>query len=239
MPASAARSNRNDKARLQADFAAQPLRAHPQDHGARDDQRDGARLPAPASCPDRVRSSCHASSRRRPCRPSWKTRFRRRWPAVLACSTQVVAAHTALEAFQIGIDPGHLVRGPGRDLVEVVKAQLVAQLFHLRADALDLFQVVRLAAARRASAWRAWCLRTCPRPCRRRHDRHHQRRALAAGLGAGVPPVCGAGLPPDLRRLAPPVSASACRRPAGAALAAGCRRAMAGRPGPGPRGRCR
>ena len=59
----------------------------------------------------------------------------------------IIARHPALEAFQVGIDPRDLRRRPRRDLVEVVKAQSVAELFELGPDALDLLEVVGTALA--------------------------------------------------------------------------------------------
>src|SRR6056297_3409810 len=61
----------------------------------------------------------------------------------------VVAAHTALEALDIAIHPGHLFGPPAGDLVEMIKAHLVEHGFQFRADALDFLEVVGLSALRR------------------------------------------------------------------------------------------
>ena len=63
-----------------------------------------------------------------------------------------IARHPAFEAFQIFINPGDFGCCPVGDLVKVIKAQFVAQNFQLGANALDQFQIIRLAATRRGQA---------------------------------------------------------------------------------------
>ena len=53
-----------------------------------------------------------------------------------------IAHDTALEAFEVLIDPSDFFIRPSRDLVEMVKAQAVAQLFELGADTLDPLQII-------------------------------------------------------------------------------------------------
>ena len=54
----------------------------------------------------------------------------------------------ALEPFDVIVDPGDLGIRPGRDLVEMVEAQRIADLFQLRANPLDPLEVIGDAAAR-------------------------------------------------------------------------------------------
>jgi hypothetical protein len=66
-----------------------------------------------------------------------------------------VAGHAPLEPFEVLVDPGNFGRGPGGDLVEMEKSELVAQVFKLGTDALDPLEIIRPARTRAIERHRA------------------------------------------------------------------------------------